>query len=295
MSRALLGDTLDIHGGGLDLQFPHHENELAQSESFTDKPFATYWMHNGLMKIRSQVGKIKGGAAGADDEPQKMSKSLGNEIIVAEVLKRHHPDTLRFLLLSSHYRSPIEYSEERLAELRRGLDGFYRFFDRYQRVTGESFYALPVTRTAEALASAAGPLAGRLREHQAAFVAAMDDDFNTAGAIAALYELLSTLNRYTDEQQLEVTRKADADFTLGVALLRELGDLLGLFAEPAAKQEVGGGDELVGKLVALLIEVRAEARKAKQYALGDKVRDGLKAVGVLLEDRPGGVTDWRRA
>jgi cysteinyl-tRNA synthetase len=138
MTMKLLGETLDIHGGGLDLQFPHHENELAQSESYTGKPFVRYWLHNGLMKIRSQSRKIKDDPNAAG-ELEKMSKSLGNEIVVSKVFEKHAPETLRVLLLSTHYRSPIEYSEDRLVELRRGLEGFYRFFERFQRITGESF------------------------------------------------------------------------------------------------------------------------------------------------------------
>src|SRR5579884_1532421 len=151
MSMDLLGQTLDIHGGGLDLQFPHHENELAQSESYTGVPFVRYRMHNGLMRIRAAKSKIKGDApGGSDTELQKMSKSLGNEIVVSEVFRRHEPETLRLLLLSTHYRSPIEYSEDRLAELRRALESFYRFFERFERVTGESFYRLSApTRRAE--------------------------------------------------------------------------------------------------------------------------------------------------
>src|SRR5438876_6089017 len=134
MSMKLLGKTLDIHGGGLDLQFPHHENELAQSESFTGETFARHWMHNGLMKVGTG----------------KMSKSQGNEIVVSELLKDQQPETLRFFLLTTHYRRPIDYSEERLEELRRGLEGFYRFFERYERVTRTSFYDLEApTRRAD--------------------------------------------------------------------------------------------------------------------------------------------------
>src|SRR5437879_2305194 len=126
MSMKLLGKTLDIHGGGLDLQFPHHENELAQSESFNGVPFVRYWMHHGLMKTGTG----------------KMSKSQGNEVVVSELLKRHHPETLRFFLLTTHYRRPTDYSEERLEEIRRSLEGFYRFFERYERITGNNFYSL---------------------------------------------------------------------------------------------------------------------------------------------------------
>src|SRR5207237_8773369 len=125
---AVVGETLDIHGGGLDLQFPHHENELAQSESDTGKPFARVWMHNGLLKM---------GTA-------KMAGSVGNVVNIADLLQRHSPETVRFLLLSTHYRSPIEYSEDRLNELRRSLDSFYRLFERFQRISGDTFYKLEI-------------------------------------------------------------------------------------------------------------------------------------------------------
>src|SRR6516162_4117088 len=128
MSMKILGQTLDIHGGGLDLQFPHHENELAQSESYTGKEFAKYWMHNGLLKM---------GHA-------KMAGSVGNVVNVVDLLKQHDPETVRFLLLATHYRSPIEWSDERLGEVKRSLDGFYRFFERYERATGRTFFELQV-------------------------------------------------------------------------------------------------------------------------------------------------------
>src|SRR4029077_1850969 len=124
MSMKYLGRPLEITGGGLDLQFPHHENELAQSESFTGETFARYWMHNGLMKVGTG----------------KMSKSQGNEIVVTELLQRHQPETLRFFLLTTHYRRPIDYSEDRLDEIQRGLEGFYRFFERLNRIAGKSFH-----------------------------------------------------------------------------------------------------------------------------------------------------------
>src|SRR5205807_4173106 len=139
MSMRILGKTLDIHGGGLDLQFPHHENELAQSESYTGVPFVRYWMHHGLMKT-------------GDD---KMSKSKGNEIVVSELLQRHDAETLRFFVLSTHYRRPIDYSEDRLHEIRRGLESFYRFSERYGRITGGSYYELNAPARA-ALFDAAG-------------------------------------------------------------------------------------------------------------------------------------------
>src|SRR5262245_795430 len=223
MSMKLLGQTLDIHGGGLDLQFPHHENELAQSESLTGQPFARYWMHNGLMKTGQQ----------------KMSKRAGNEIVVREVLKRHDPETVRFLLLNTHYRSPIEWSEERLAEVRRSLDSFYRFFERYQRITGRSFYAIDEpTRRAEFPAETAFlQEVARARER---FLECMDDDFNTGGAVGVLYELLTALNRFADTRQLEGGTADPANvraFERGGKVLKELSQILGVFQQPLATKE----------------------------------------------------------
>jgi cysteinyl-tRNA synthetase len=281
MSMKLLGQTLDIHGGGLDLQFPHHENELAQSESYTGKTFARYWMHNGLLKM---------GQA-------KMAGSVGNVVNVADLLAKHDPETIRLLLLGTHYRSPIEYSDKRLDEVRRSLEGFYRFFERYQRITGSSFHALPAPtsrRAPEGLAGEFGTEVGRLWSE---FMAHMDDDFNTGGAVGVLYELLTALNRHADATQLEAGRAASVDvesFRRGALALREFGQLLGLFLEPRPeKQEQGAGSELVDALMQLLIDLRAEARKTKNFAMADQIRKRLTDLGITLEDRPGG-TGWRR-
>jgi cysteinyl-tRNA synthetase len=294
MSMNLLGQTLDIHGGGLDLQFPHHENELAQSESYNGTTFARYWMHNGLMKIRSQKSKIKDSAPGVGEDDgalEKMSKSLGNEIIVREVFKKHAPETLRLLLLSSHYRSPIEYSEDRLAELKRSLDSFYRFFERYQRITGEEFHKLTVAKMHEVVLS--GPLKESVPALRQRFFECMDDDFNTGGAVGVFFELLTVLNRHADTTKLEIEKSKPAldEFLSGVQVLRELSNILGLFREPP-KSSGGGNDQLVNGLMQLLIDLRAEARKAKNFALGDQIRKRLGELNITLEDRPGG-TGWR--
>jgi cysteinyl-tRNA synthetase len=280
MSMRLLGPTLDIHGGGLDLQFPHHENELAQSESYTGVPFTRYWMHNGLMKVGTG----------------KMSKSQGNEIVVSELLQTHQPETLRFFLLATHYRRPIDYSEERLEEIRRGLEGFYRFFERYQRVTGGDFYQLqaPNRRAAFDAGGAATDLLAEVTRHRDAFLECMDDDFNTGGAIGVLYELLNTLNRFADARNLEGAMPEAAvldDFRRGAVVLKEMSQILGVFLEAPAKG-ASGDDRLVSALMQLFIDLRAEARKAKNFALADQIRQRLGQLGVTLEDRPGG-TGWR--
>jgi len=299
MSMKLLGQTLDIHGGGLDLQFPHHENELAQSESYSGLPFVRFWMHNGLMKTGNE----------------KMAKSKGNEIVVTELLKRHDPETLRFFLLSTHYRRPIDYSDERLMEIRRGLDGFYRFFERVERITGQNFYKLEPAKTRQPFA-AGQPSADFLAEVVRCweqFLEHMDDDFNTGGAIGILYELLTALNRFADARQLETGGGAAADkqaFLRGATVMKELSLILGVFlapmAAPAATQDklTGGLQKLLGELgstaasgavdelMQKLLDLRAEARKAKNFARADQIRKGLTELGVTIEDRPGG-TGWR--
>lgn len=279
MSMKLLGKTLDIHGGGLDLQFPHHENELAQSESYTGVPFVRYWLHNGLMKT-------------GDD---KMSKSKGNEIVVSTLLERHEAETLRFFLLSTHYRRPIDYSEDRLQEVRRALDGFYRLFERYQRIANASFFDLQASTKAAAFA-AEGTHREFLQEIarlRGTFLEHMDDDFNTGGAIGVLFEMLTMLNRFADAQQLEADgnkAEAIADWRRGLIVLKELSQVLGIFA--SAPTRTAGQDSLLAGVMQLLIDLRAEARKAKNFALADQIRQRLTQLTITLEDRPGG-TGWR--
>lgn len=317
MSMKLLGKTLDIHGGGLDLQFPHHENELAQSESYNDAPFVNYWMHNGLMRIHSQASKIKDAHPGAKEEPQKMSKSLGNEIVVSKLFERGvQAETLRFFLLATHYRRPIDYSEDRLEEVRRSIDGFYRFFERFERITKKSFYSLDTPMVRRPF-KAGEPSAAFVTEFVALwekFLEHMDDDFNTGGAVGVLYELLSALNRCADTRQLESGSASPEDlraFERGVLFLKELSQILGVFQSPIATKSQDSPELVTGvkqiltdlgakpsgetldDLVRTLIDMRAEARKAKNFARGDEIRKRLAALGITLEDRAGG-TNWRK-
>jgi cysteinyl-tRNA synthetase len=277
MSMRLLGETLDIHGGGLDLQFPHHENELAQAESLTGKPFARYWMHNGLMKVGTG----------------KMSKSLGNEIVVTELLRRHPAETLRFFLLATHYRRPIDFGEDRLEEIQRGLDGFHRFFERFERIKKKSFYDLAAPARRGDF-NASGEFQGFLAEvaqQRQAFLDCMDDDFNTGGAVGLLYELLNSLNRFADSQKLEAAPSATAidAFQRATIVLKELGQILGIFLAPAA---CAADSDLVAGLIQLLIDLRADARKNKNFQVADQIRQRLGQLNVTLEDRTGG-TGWR--
>ncbi|HUY35332.1 MAG TPA: cysteine--tRNA ligase [Pirellulales bacterium] len=326
MSRRLLGETFDIHGGGLDLVFPHHENEIAQSECRHGKPQAKYWLHNGLMQASHEVGKVGGRhtrelaagepaegdvaagepAAGdqAAQEQGKMGKSKGASAF-RDLLAKYQGETIRFFLLSTHYRRPIDYSEERIDEVEKGLDTFYRFFHRYERVTGESFHAIEPARTRQAgdivpgqvLIEEQAPIERQVNEFRRQFLDVMDDDFNTGGAIGVLFELVRALNKFVDEAGLETAGKTGsaeaASLRLGAATLRELAAILGLFRRPVKAPAVAGFDDLVGKLMALVIDVRAEARKSKNFAMADQIRKGLAALGITLEDRPTG-TEWTR-
>jgi len=302
MSKAILGPHFDIHGGGLDLVFPHHENEIAQSESLHDCPMATFWMHNGLMQAAGAAGKVGGrprGDAGdvADAAAQaatKISTSTGAEPF-KNLLARHRPEAIRVLLLSTHYRSPIHFGEEPLGESARAMEAFERLFARYARVGGRPFYGLPCRdrRSGDAAVAAAG---GEVAALRAKFLAAMDDDFNTAIAIATLYDLVRVVNKFIDQHGLEGKKPAAELATLDSMLLvlRELTGVLGLFLEPPA-QKAGGGDEgLVANLMGLVIEIRARARTAKDFSTADLIRDRLTAAGIALEDRPDG-TGWTRS
>ena len=276
MAMKYLGQTLDIHGGGLDLQFPHHENELTQSKSYTEKTFARYWMHNGLMKMGQS----------------KMAGSIGNVINVVDLLAKHQPETVRFLLLNTHYRSPIEYNEDRLVEMRKALEGFYRFFERFERITGDAFFTLAAPSKRASFHGGAGEFLDEVARKRDAFLECMDDDFNTGGAIGSLFELLTTLNRFADNLEKGNAGAAIlADFRKGVVVLRELSQILGIFQEAPAKS-ASSNDQLVSGLMGLLIDLRADLRKAKNFALADLIRKRLTELGITLEDRQGG-TDWR--
>jgi len=301
MSKAILGPHFDIHGGGLDLVFPHHENEIAQSESLHDCPMATFWMHNGLMQAAGAAGKVGGRPRGSEDAADdaaaqaatKISKSTGAEPF-KKLLERHRPEAIRVLLLSTHYRSPIHFGEEPLGESARAMEAFERLFVRSQRVSGKAFYALPCRdrRAGDAAVAAAGDEVKALREK---FLAAMDDDFNTAIAIASLFDYVRVVNKFIDQHGLEAKKPAAELATLDAIMLtlRELTGVLGLFLEPP-KQKAGGADEgLVAKLMELVIEIRANARKSKDFATADLVRNRLTEAGIVLEDRPDG-TGWSK-
>jgi len=310
MSSKYLGETFDIHGGGLDLLFPHHENELAQSECCNGKPFANYWMHNGLMQASGQagkVGKVGGGHDRHGDIPDqeaqvagKLAGSAGAESVKTAVFSKHHPETVRFFLLATHYRSPIDFGDERIAETGRSLEGFYRLIETFQRITGQDFYELQTSASREATASLKGEPADffadicGLRDR---FCDCMDDDFNTGGAVGLLFDLRKAINGFIAAQALEGDGKSDtgsvAALISAVTLLKELAEVLGVFRKPVESAAGGGDDELVSGLMELLISLRSSLRKEKNFALADQIRDDLGALKVTLEDRPDG-TGWRR-
>jgi cysteinyl-tRNA synthetase len=286
MAVKYLGETFDIHGGGMDLKFPHHENEIAQTESATGKPFAKYWLHNGLTRFNTK--KI----SKSDPEFERIMASLQ----LKNLLEAHPPERLRFLILQSQYRSPIDFSDEALQAAKTGLNTFYRLLERLERVTGANPYDVK-THIDQIRTADLGPDAKRCMDEVMAlrvrFLEAMDDDFNTAGAIGALFETAGSINRFLDETRLETrphdTAAATARAAGGTFVF--LANLLGLLTAPPAAPALDG-DSKTAELLDLLVEVRRMAREAKQYQLGDHVRDELAKIGITLEDRKDG-TQWR--
>jgi cysteinyl-tRNA synthetase len=289
MSMRYLGDTFDIHGGGMDLVFPHHENEIAQSESATGQPFAKYWMHNGLTRFNTKK------VAKSDASPEMQAALV--KMTLHNLLEEYPGELIRFFVLSTHYRRPIEYSEEEIESKRKGLDTFYRLFERVERICGASPYD-NVPEIAEWQASAGGEvksesLAAACDEHLAAFKQAMDDDFNTAGGIAALFAFAASVNRFVEQEKLEAAG-SDAGNQDALAATRRLiavARLIGLFIDPQEKKKAGG-DEMTDKVMQVLIEIRKHLRKKKDFETADMIRDRLKEQNITLEDRPDG-TIWR--
>jgi len=291
MSMKYLGPTFDIHGGGMDLMFPHHENELAQSESATGQTFVRFWMHNGLTKVRTK-------AAGGEWQSQDMHESSGNAIRVRELIEQYGSELIRYLLLGTHYRRPIDFSSEVLESSKKGLASFQRLFERIERLTGQPMAdgAPDMDQASSAiLETPHANFARSVLSFKMKFLEMMDDDFNTAGAIASMHELAGEINAFIERNELEKSRPQDLTgyAAAGTQTLRNLGVVLGLFRTrptPAAS----ASDDTLDKVMQLLIRLRAEARASKNFALADGIRKGLAEVGLTLEDRADG-TLWRKA
>jgi cysteinyl-tRNA synthetase len=248
MSNRCLGETFDIHGGGPDLLFPHHENEIAQSECASGHTFVNTWMHAGAIRVNKE----------------KMSKSLGNFFTIREIFENYSPEVVRYFLISSHYRSQVDYSEENLAEAGRVLNRLY------QALRG----LVPVKDVAES-------------EHDRQFDAAMSDDFNTAGAMAVLHSVANEINQHRRDGDAAVASEK-------AAILGRLGGVLGLLQQdPEAYFKAGSANELGAEDIEAMIQARADARKNRDFAEADRIRDELLSKGVILDDSRQG-TSWRR-
>ena len=257
MATSLLGETIDIHAGGQDLEFPHHENEIAQSEAKTGKPFANYWLHNGYLTV--------------GDNGEKMSKSLGNFVTAHDFIENNDPEVIRFALATTQYRRPIPFNDSTLTEAETNLQKIRIAYDNLQ------------FRQTDSLVSGENDeqLLAELALLETRFTTEMDDDFNAANGITVIYELVKWVNQYSQE--------AVVSQVVSQAALRLLTELLAIFGVELASKETLLRDEAIDQLI---IE-RDQARAAKQFARSDEIRDLFKAQGIILEDTAQG-TRWRR-
>jgi len=292
MSMKYLGPTFDMHGGGMDLMFPHHENELAQSECCTGQTFARFWMHNGLTKVRTK-------AASGEWKTDDIHETTGNAASVRalDLLEKYGAELLRYLLLSTQYRRPIEFTDDALTAAKKGLSVFARLFERIERMGKPVAPNLPDVESVAAtlMESEHGHFVRDVLNLKIKFLEMMDDDFNTAGAIAVLHELAGEVNSFIERYELEKTRAEELLTAAAAATvtLRKLGGLLNLFRGGTNGATKKKDDSLTDQLMQLMIQFRADARKSKNFALADGIRDGLAKIGVTLEDRSDG-TVWRK-
>jgi len=256
MSKQHFGDHFDIHGGGMDLKFPHHENEIAQSCGASGHDFVNIWMHNGFVNI----------------DNEKMSKSLNNFFTIREVLKHYHPEEIRLVLMSSHYRGPINYSDQELNTARSSLQRFYT------ALRGLDVQLKPAIDT----------------EYEKEFKRVMDDDFNTPRALAVLFDLARNINVLKEKEEAKPETARDySSASAQAALLIQLGNILGLlFSKPQEYLQGGSSSELASEDIESLITARNQARSNKDWAESDRIRDELLAKGIILEDSAG-ITTWR--
>ncbi|MEM2320595.1 MAG: cysteine--tRNA ligase [Candidatus Bathyarchaeia archaeon] len=260
MAMKYLGETFDIHMGGKDLIFPHHENEIAQAESLTGKPFARYWLHNEWLTVNGQ----------------KMSKSLGNFITVRDALKMCSPQVLRLFLISAHYRSPLDFNKESIEQAKDNLEKIFGAIERL----------LSLEERAE-MGGSEGTLLAQVRESKERFEDAMDDDFNTPLAIAAIFDMVKAINTYANKNEsIEAATKREVYETTKVLL----EDVLGIKIE--VKKGAEYRSDLTNSLMEIILEVRQEMRRRKEWRISDEIRDRLQRLGFIIEDTPRG-TKWR--
>jgi cysteinyl-tRNA synthetase len=265
MSIEYLGETFDIHGGGKDLIFPHHENEIAQSEAAFGKPFVKYWIHNGFVNINKE----------------KMSKSLGNFLMIKDIIKQYNPEAVRLFLLSSHYRSPIDFTDQALFEASSGLDKIYALLDRVEKQTGHRSDNDDVLENA----------------FWEQFCRAMDDDFNTALGIGILYDAVRNVNRLLDDNK-SLSKDVITTILSYRADICKMGSILGIITKSpevyfAGKKSLGLEKKSIDfEMIEKMIEDRADARKAKDWSRADQIRKELAKMNIIIEDRADG-TVWR--
>jgi len=279
MSRKYLGATLDIHGGGRDLIFPHHENEVAQSEAATGKPFVRYWIHNGFVKINRE----------------KMSKSLGNFFTVKDMLEDYHPEVVRLFLLSHHYRSPVDFSSTAMQKAEGGLERIYTTLGEIDELVGKKDY--PDVEEGR-LKGADREIYQELIGLQENFEKGMDDDFNTAVSIGSIYQTIRSLNKYLSRREFAKTDEVCAILSEGRAIICRIGEVLGLFQVlPADYLKMMKNRKLAQLKITVseierMVKERNQAREDKEWARADEIRDSLLNNGIILEDGKG-TTAWK--
>ncbi|AEH24727.1 cysteine--tRNA ligase [Pyrococcus yayanosii] len=262
MSSKYLGESFDIHGGGNDLIFPHHENEIAQSEACFGHEWVRYWLHTGFVMVKGE----------------KMSKSLGNFVTVRELLQRYSPEVIRFFVLQKHYRSPLDYTEEGLMHAKNNLERLYNTLENIR-------VAMERVELAYTWGEEEFELYEVIKEGRRKFYEAMDDDFNTAEALKAVFEVSNAVNRYLTK----VERPKESVLRKAWEFFKAVSEVFGLFEDYFKEQKTGNEEALIK----LLVDVRAQLRKEKRYDLADKIREELRKLGIQLEDTPQG-TVWKR-
>ncbi len=273
MSMKYLGETFDIHGGGMDNQFPHHECEIAQSECVTGKPFVKYWIHNNLITVNGQ----------------KMSKSLGNFTLLKDLFKKYPPLVIRFFILQSHYRSTLDFSEEAIAGAEKGYQKLVNTVRQVREQIKQIDSGFKIQDLEKIKAQSSKLKSINLEKSKSDFLEAMNDDFNTPQAIAVLFDLSREVNTLLSQGNVATETLKEID-----SLYTELGgSVLGIIPDRFDESQ-SGKENLESQLMQLMIDVRAEVRNQKLWSLSDKIRDGLQKLGITLEDKKDGATTWKR-